>query len=68
MCQRVLWRCIRAASVWGDFVNIIEEAVTGVGVIKSNEATVFADQSDIVVKGARVGETISVYTIEWGVW
>jgi len=50
------------ANVWGDFTNIIEEDVTPVNEIKTINATVYAEQNNIVVKGASVGETISVYT------
>jgi len=51
-----------AATAWSDFANIIEEEVTAVTETKKNDIAVYAQQRDIVVKGAGVGETIFVYT------
>jgi len=52
----------RAALVWGDFANIIEENATAVKDVISNDISVYTEQNDIVVKGIDVGETILVYT------
>jgi len=50
------------AEVWGDFKNIIEEALTEVSEIEKNNTTVFTKQDVIVIKNAVMGETVSVYS------
>ena len=47
---------------WSAFANIIEEEATAVNKINSTQETVYTELHDIVVKGARLGETIFVYT------
>ncbi|MDP4277101.1 MAG: leucine-rich repeat protein [Bacteroidota bacterium] len=48
---------------WGNFYNIMEEDGTPVNEIRTNNISVFTEQNEIIVKGANVGETIFVYTI-----
>jgi len=52
-----------ATPFWNDFVNIIEESVTPVRKIKTNDIVIYSEQNDIVVKGVNIGETISVYSV-----
>ncbi len=48
---------------WGDFADIIEETVTDVEELNSTPVSVYADQHEMVVKGARPGEMIYVYAL-----
>jgi len=52
----------RNAVGWGDFKNIIEETQTVVPEITTNNTAVYTDHDAIVIIGANIGETISVYT------
>lgn len=53
----------RAATAWGDFANIIEEAVTVIKDTRGDDITVYAEPGAIVVKRAPLVETIFVYRI-----
>ena len=52
------------APIWGGFTNIIEEESTNTAIsqIEVNNITVYAEQDAIVIKGADLGDNISVYT------
>lgn len=48
---------------WGAFTNIIEEAVTDVKEANATPVSVYADQHEMVIRGARAGEMIRVYAL-----
>ena len=52
----------RSAAGWGSFTTIIEETQTFVPEMKTINSVVYTEQGTIVIKGANLGETISVYT------
>lgn len=50
------------ATGWGDFTNIIEEESTAISQTKASNIKVYTEQDAIVIKGAKLGAEISVYT------
>ena len=58
------YQVYRSAVGWGDFANIIEENISPLFENKITNVKIYTEQDGIIVKGVKLGDEISVYTID----